>query len=276
MSKLDNKVAIVTGSGRGIGQAIAVKLAMEGARVIVNDIDDAPARETQTIIEKKGYKTHCVNGDVAEEDFGDRLIAETLDRFGDIDIIVNNAGYIWNTTIQNHTDEQWYAMLDVHATAPFRILRAASHFFRDMAKREQSEGKVQCRKIVNVSSLSGLLGTATQLAYSAGKAALIGMTKTLAKEWGRYNVTVNCIAFGDIATRLTQPLDDGPKTIEVKGREFKVGLDPTFLETNSKLLVPLGRRGTVEEAAGAVYLFCLPESDFITGQVLACSGGYGP
>jgi 3-oxoacyl-[acyl-carrier protein] reductase len=274
MSRIENKVAIVTGSGRGIGRAIAIKLAAEGAKVVVNDIDDAPVVETQTIMEKQGFETHSFIGDVTEKDFGDRLIAETLKRFGSIDIIVNNAGYIWNTTIQNHTDEQWYAMIDVHATAPFRILRAASHFFRDTAKHERAEGKVQCRKIVNISSLSGLSGSATQLAYSAGKAALIGITKTLAKEWGRYNVTVNCIAFGDISTRLTQPLDDGPKTIAVKGREFKVGLDKSFFEME-KFMTPLGRRGTVEEAAGAVYLFCIPESDFITGQVLSCCGGLG-
>lgn len=274
MSRIENKIAIVTGSGRGIGRAIALKLAAEGAKVVVNDLDDAPALETRTIMEKQGFEAHCFIGDVTEKDFGDQLITETLDRFGGIDIIVNNAGYIWNTAIQNHTDEQWYAMIDVHATAPFRILRAASRFFRDAARREQAAGKVQCRKIVNVSSLSGLSGNATQLAYSAGKAAVIGMTKTLAKEWGRYNVTVNCVAFGDIATRLTQPLDDGPKTITVKERELKVGLDKHFFEME-KLMTPLGRRGTVEEAAGAVYLFCIPESDFITGQVLSCCGGLG-
>ena len=275
MRKLDDKVAIVTGSGRGIGRAIAVKLAKEGAKVMVNDLDNDPAEETKTIINDQGYDAHIFPGDVTEVDFGDRLIAETLRHYGTIDIIVNNAGYIWNTAIQNHTDEQWYAMIDVHATAPFRILRAASHFFRDAAKREQSGGEIRCRKVVNISSLSGLMGSATQLAYSAGKAALIGMTKTLAKEWGRYNVTVNCIAFGDIATRLTQPLDNGPKTIEVKGRELKVGLDPGFFQMY-QAMTPLGRRGTVEEAAGAVYLFCIPESDFITGEVLSCSGGWGP
>ena len=275
MRKLEDKIAIVTGSGRGIGRAIAVKLADEGANVIVNDIDDAPAIETQQIIQAQGNEAFIVKGDVTEEDFGDRLIKETLARYGTLDIIVNNAGYIWNTAIQNHTDEQWYAMIDVHATAPFRILRAASHFFRDAFKREKAKNSVRCRKIVNISSLSGLSGSATQLAYSAGKAALIGMTKTLAKEWGRYNVTVNCVAFGDIATRLTEPLHDGPKTIEVKGRQLKVGLDPGFLEFYHQI-TPLGRRGTVEEAAGAVYLFCIPESDFITGEILSCSGGSGP
>lgn len=272
MSKLAGKVAIVTGSGRGIGRAIAAKLADEGARVVVNDLDEEPAQETLDALRAQGSEGHAVVGDVTAPDFGERLIGETLARFGTLDILVNNAGYIWNTTIQNHSDEQWYAMLDVHATAPFRILRAAAGFLRDTAKRERAEGTLRCRKVVNISSISGIYGSATQLAYSAGKAAQVGITKTLAKEWGRYNVTVNCVAFGDIDTRLTQPLEGAHETIEVQGRDYKVGVERATIEL-MRSLTPLGRRGTVEDAAGAVSLFCLPESDFVTGQVLVCSGG---
>ncbi len=273
MKKLEGRVAIVTGSGRGIGRAIATKLADEGARVVVNDLEDAPARETLALLEGSGAEAHAVVGDVAAEDFGDRIVGETVERFGGLDILVNNAGYIWNTTIQNHTDEQWYAMLDVHATAPFRILRAAAPVFRAAAKREAASGAVRCRKVVNISSISGVFGAATQLAYSAAKSAQLGMTKTLAKEWGRYNVTVNCVAFGDIDTRLTRPLEGAPETIDVRGRDLKVGVDRGTQELMTSL-TPLGRRGSPEEAAGAVYLFCLPESDFVTGQVLVCSGGF--
>jgi 3-oxoacyl-[acyl-carrier protein] reductase len=164
-------------------------------------------------------------------------------------------------------------MLDVHATAPFRILRAAAPVFRAAAKREAASGAVRCRKVVNISSISGVFGAATQLAYSAAKSAQLGMTKTLAKEWGRYNVTVNCVAFGDIDTRLTRPLEGAPETIDVRGRDLKVGVDRGTQELMTSL-TPLGRRGSPEEAAGAVYLFCLPESDFVTGQVLVCSGGF--
>ncbi|MCP3683483.1 MAG: SDR family NAD(P)-dependent oxidoreductase, partial [bacterium] len=194
MKKLHGKVAIITGSGRGIGRAIAVKLSQEGANCVVNDLDEASASETCDLISNTGNQAKAAIGDITEPEFGDRLVNVAIDNFGGIDIIVNNAGYIWNSTIQKHTDEQWYAMLDIHATAPFRILRAAAHYFREVAKQEQAEGVHACRKIVNVSSISGLQGTATQLAYSAGKAALVGMTKTLAKEWGRYNITVNCVA----------------------------------------------------------------------------------
>jgi 3-oxoacyl-[acyl-carrier protein] reductase len=272
MGALADRVAIVTGSGRGIGRAIARKLAAEGARVVLNDLDEAPAREAAEELRAGGADVAAVVGDVAAADFGERIVGEALARFGGLDIVVNNAGYIWNTTVQKTTDEQWHAMLDIHATAPFHVLRAAGKVFREAAKREQQQGSVRCRKVVNVSSISGVYGAATQIAYSAGKAAVIGITKTLAKEWGRYNVTVNCVAFGDIATRLTAPLSGEPKTVNVHGRELKVGLDEMHLAMMQQL-TPLGRRGTVEEAAGAVYLLCIPESDFVTGQVLVCSGG---
>ena len=272
MGKLDGKVAIVTGSGRGIGRAIATKLAHEGARIVVNDLDEAPAKETVAALEAKGGEAHALVGDVAAEDFGERIVSTALERFGELDILVNNAGYIWNTAIQNHTDEQWYAMLDVHATAPFRILRAAARHFRDAGKKERAAGVARCRKVVNISSVAGTTGGATQLAYSAGKAAVVGITKTLAKEWGRYNVTVNCVAFGYIETRLTQTFEGAASTIEVKDRELKVGFDRSSI-AKIEQQTPLGRSGTAEEAAGAVYLLCLPESDFITGQVLHCCGG---
>ncbi|MDX2032375.1 MAG: SDR family oxidoreductase [Blastocatellia bacterium] len=270
--KLSGKIAIVTGSGRGIGRAIAMKLAEEGAAVVINDLDEGPVQETIAALEARGRTAYAFPGDVTAADFGERMLSETLARFGGVDIIVNNAGYIWNTAIQNHTDEQWYAMLDVHATAPFRLLRAAAEYFRDVSRREATQGSIACRKVVNISSLSGVYGAATQLAYSAGKAAVIGMTRTLAKELGRYNVTVNCVAYGHIATRLTQPIGDAPRTIEVNGRELKVGLSQNAIEMG-KALTPLGRPGTLDEAAGAVYLLCIPESDFISGQVLHCSGG---
>lgn len=270
MSKLDSKVAIVTGAGRGIGRAIALKLAGEGASVVVNDLDPEPVSETATAIRAAGARVHVVSGDVTQPDFGDRIIAQSIEAFSGIDIIVNNAGYIWNTTIQKNTDEQWYAMLDIHATAPFRILRAASNYFRDVTKLE---GQPKCRKVVNVTSMAGVTGAATMAAYSAGKAAIIGLTKTLAKEWGRYNVTVNCVAFGLIETRLTQEVGDVPKTIEVKGHELKVGID-AGTRGMMNMLTPLGRPGTPQEAAGAVYLFCIPESDYVSGQVLLCAGGF--
>ena len=253
MNKLDGKIAIVTGAGRGIGRAIARKLAGEGARVVLNDLDPDPLEETAGFIRDAGGSARTMRGDVTAPDFGERFVDEAITGFGGLDIVVNNAGYVWNTTIQKHTDDQWYAMLDVHATAPFRVLRAAAAHFRDAAKRE---GTPRCRKVVNVSSMAGVTGAATMAGYSSGKAAIVGLTKTLAKEWGRYNVTVNCVAFGLIETRLTGEFSEGPTAIHVAGRDLKVGLDAGTRGVMN-MLTPLGRPGTPEEAAGAVYLLCM-------------------
>ena len=272
MGTLDGKVALVTGAGRGIGAAIARKLAASGAKVVVSDLDPDPAAETAAAITGQGGSAVTLVGDVADTDFGARAVAAALEAFGDLDIIVNNAGYIWNSAIQNISDAQWYAMIDVHATAPFRILRAAQPHFRAAAKREAEAGTPKHRKVVNISSVSGLYGAATQFAYSAAKASLIGVTRTLAKEWGRFRVNVNCVAFGYIDTRLTQRFEGRPATIDVKGQQHKVGLDARMIDALTPT-IPLGRAGTPEEAAGAVYLLCIPESDYVSGQVLVCDGG---
>ncbi|HIF09538.1 MAG TPA: SDR family oxidoreductase, partial [Sneathiellales bacterium] len=252
MGKLNSKVAIVTGSGRGIGRVIALKLANEGAHVVVNDLDADPTAEVVAEINGgEGPEALGFQGDVTDKNFGDDIVTAALGKYGRLDIIVNNAGYIWNTSIINHTDEQWDAMMDVHAKAPFRLLRAAGAYFRAEAKKAQAEGKdAPCRKVVNISSVAGVFGGATQCSYSAGKAAVVGLTKALCKEWGGYNVTVNAVAFGLIQTRLTQTWDDGEKkSIDVKGREFKVGFPEESLEHIIQN-TPLRRAGRPEDAAG--------------------------
>lgn len=273
MNKLEGKTAIVTGSGRGIGQAIALKLASEGARLVINDLDAGPTEETIARIKALGSDAVACLGDVTAADFGTRIVNAALEKFGGIDIIVNNAGYAWDGVIQKMSDEQWYAMLDVHATAPFRIIRAASEFIRNAAKKEKEEGRRVQRKVVNISSIAGLYGNAGQMGYSAGKAAIIGMTKTMAKEWGRYNVNVNCVAFGLIQTRMTQIMGSGDAVAKIGEREVKIGVQQEFMDFMNKM-IPLGRGGTPEEAAGAVYLMCIPESDYISGEVLLASGGF--
>ena len=275
MSKLAGKVALVSGSGRGIGQAIALKLASEGAKVVVNDLDPVPAAETVAAIEAAGSEALAVVGDVTAKDFGERFVKAALDRWGRIDIIVNNAGYPWDGVVQKVSDEQWYAMMDVHASAPFRVLRAAAEYFKTAAKAEKERGEVVQRKVVNISSIAGVNGNPGQIAYAAGKAAIVGMTKTLAKEWGRYNINVNCVAFGWIKTRITKPIGSGEETAVIAGREVKMGIQPEFIAQMEKM-IPLGRGGTPDEAAGAVYLFCIPESDYVSGQLLVCGGGTAP
>jgi 3-oxoacyl-[acyl-carrier protein] reductase len=273
MGTLTGKVAIVSGSGRGIGREIALKLAAEGAKVVVNDLDAEPAADTVAAISAAGGSATACVGSVTEEGFAERFVAAAVEGFGGLDIIVNNAGYTWDTVIQKMTDEQWDAILDVHLKAPFRILRAAQPVIAAAAKAAKAAGEpVPCRKVVNISSLAGLGGNAGQVNYASAKAGITGLTKTLAKEWGRYNVTVNTVAFGFIKTRLTETPADGDGTIDVAGREIKVGVNPDLL-TAMEQMIPLGRAGTPSEAAGSVYLLCLPESDYVSAQTLVCGGG---
>jgi 3-oxoacyl-[acyl-carrier protein] reductase len=273
MSKLEGKVALVSGSGRGIGRCIALKLAAEGARVVVNDMDDAPARETVAAIRAAGGEATACIGSVTAPDFAERFVGAAIGQYKGLDIIVNNAGYTWDNVIQKMTDEQWHAMLDVHLTAPFRILRAAAGFIRQASKTEAAAGAAVYRKVVNISSLAGVGGNAGQANYAAAKAGVMGLTAALAKEWGRYRVNVNCVAFGLIRTRLTQAAAAAGAVIEVGGRQIDVGVNPDLLQAVERM-VPLGRSGTPEEAAGAVYLFCTPESDYISGQTIVCGGGF--
>ena len=270
--KLQGKVALVSGSGRGIGREIALKLAHEGASVVINDLDPAPAAQTVNDIVAAGGKAVACVGNVTEAGFADRFVATAIDQFGGLDIIVNNAGYTWDNVVQKMTDEQWEAMLAVHLTAPFRIMRAASGFIREAAKREAEAGLSVHRKVVNISSTSGVYGNAGQANYAAAKAGINGLTKAMAKEWGRYKVNVNSVAFGLIKTRLTEASADADAKIEIAGQAIKVGVNPQILKT-AEAMIPLGRGGTPEEAAGAVYMFCIPESNYVSGQVLVCGGG---
>jgi 3-oxoacyl-[acyl-carrier protein] reductase len=272
MGMLDGKVAIITGSGRGIGAATAQLLGSEGARVIVSDLDAAPAEETAAAIHAAGGQAIVIAGDVTDPAFPKRLIQGTLDAFGGIDIIVNNAGYTWDAVIQNMTDKQWYAIMDVHTTAPFRILREASHFIREAAKQEAAaNGRANPRKIINVSSVSGVYGNAGQANYSTAKAGITGLTKTMAKEWGRFNVQSNCVCYGFIDTRLTAAKESAEK-IQRDGEEIALGI-PDQMRQMAALTISLGRPGTPQEAAGPVLFLASPLSNYVSGIVLEVTGG---
>jgi 3-oxoacyl-[acyl-carrier protein] reductase len=274
MNTLRGKVAIVTGSGRGIGRAVALKLATHGASIVVNDLDEAPANEVVEAIRAAGGTAITCNGSVTAADFGERIVQAAIDAFGTLDIIVNNAGYTRDGVIQKQSDEQFQAMLDVHVTAPFRILRAAAEPWRALAKAEAAEGREVIRKVVNISSISGVNGNAGQVNYSAAKSAVVGMTKTLAKEWGRLKVCVNCVAFGFIETRLNLPSGHPDTIADIEGKSLRFGVPDSFREAVISQ-IPFNRAGTAEEAAGAVYFFCAPESDYVSGQTLLAAGGLG-
>lgn len=272
MTKLAGKVALVTGAGRGIGREIARKLGSEGALLVVNDLDREPAEETANLLRKDGTQAVAFPGSVTAPDFGERFVQAAQDTYGRLDIIVNNAGYTWDSVVHKTTDEQFDAMLDVHLRAPFRILRAATGAFREAANRDAEAGERTVRKVVNISSVAGLGGNVGQAGYASGKAGVVGLTRTLAKEWGRYQVTVNAVAFGLISTRLTEAPAGTGATIDVDGRDIKVGIGDE-LRSALEAGIPLGRAGTPADAANAVYLFTIPESDYITGQVVIAGGG---
>jgi 3-oxoacyl-[acyl-carrier protein] reductase len=268
MKALEGKAAIVTGSARGIGRATAELLVAHGARVLVNDLDAGAAEHAAAEI---GENAAVFSGDLTRDGVPDALVQAAVDAFGRLDIVVNNAGYTWDAMAHKMSDEQFRAMLEIHTVAPFRVLRAASPYLRDEGKRDRDEGREVFRKVVNVTSISGTQGNLGQANYSTAKAGLVGLTKTLAREWGPFKVNVNAVAFGFIDTRLTASSDEGA-TIERDGQEIRLGI-PAQMRELASTIIPLGRPGTAEEAAGAIFFLCSPWSNFVHGQVLTVNGG---
>jgi 3-oxoacyl-[acyl-carrier protein] reductase len=268
MGVLDDKVAIVTGSARGIGKATAELLSEQGAKVVVNDLDGDAAQETADAI---AGETAVYAGDLTAEGSPEALIQTALDAWGKIDIIVNNAGYTLDAPIHKMSDDWFQKMLDIHLVAPFRVIRAAAPHLREPAKAERERGEEVFRKIVNVSSISGTMGNAGQANYSAGKAGVVGLTKTLAKEWGQFKVNVNAVAFGYIETRLTASKDEA-NVAEIAGEKVQLGI-PDQLRGMAAMMIPLGRPGSPHEAAGGIFFLCSPWSNYVHGQVLNVTGG---
>jgi len=268
MGVLDDKVAIVTGSARGIGRATAELLSEHGAKVVINDLDTDLAAQTASEI---AGETAVFGGDLTKAEAPEALVGAALDAWGKIDIIVNNAGYTIDAPIHKMSDEAYQRMLDIHTIVPFRVIRAAAPHLREPAKKEREEGVEVFRKIVNVSSISGTMGNAGQANYSSGKAAVVGLTKTLAKEWGQFKINVNAVAFGWIETRLTAS-KDSENTMEIDGQTVQLGI-PDQMRSLAPMMIPLGRPGTPEEAAGGVFFLCSPWSNYVHGQTLNVTGG---
>jgi 3-oxoacyl-[acyl-carrier protein] reductase len=249
MGVLDGKAAIVTGSARGIGRATAALLAEHGARVLVNDLDADAAEQAAREIGAEVYA-----GDLTGDGVPEGLVQRAVDAFGGLDIVVNNAGSTWDGMAHKMSEEQFRAMLEIHTVVPFRVLRAAAPHLRGAGKREAEEGREVFRKVVNVTSIAGTQGNLGQVNYATAKAGLVGMTKTLAREWGPFKVNVNAVAFGFVETRMTASL-------------------PERMREAAPQIIPLGRPARPEEAAGAIFLLCSPWSNFIHGQVITASGG---
>jgi 3-oxoacyl-[acyl-carrier protein] reductase len=269
MGVLDGKAAIVTGSARGIGRATAELLAEHGARILINDLDEDLARQAASEIVGE---TAVFAGDLTQDGVPEALVQRAVDAFGALDIVVNNAGYTWDGMLHKMSDEQFRAMLEIHTVVPFKVLRAAAPYLRDAGKFDREAGREIFRKVVNVTSISGTQGNVGQANYSAAKAGLVGLTKTLAREWGPFKVNVNAVAFGFVETRLTAASDEGGETIERGGHEIRLGI-PQKMRELAPMIIPLGRPATPEDAAGPIFFLCSPWSNFVHGQVITASGG---
>ena len=268
MTVLDGKVAIVTGSARGIGRATAELLSQQGAKVLINDLDGDVAEQTASEIPGE---TLVFSGDLTKEGVCDQLVQKVIDEWGKVDILVNNAGYTLDAPVHKMSDDWFQRMLDIHSIVPFRMCRAVAPHMREPAKLEREEGREVFRKIVNTSSVSGTMGNPGQANYASGKAAVVGLTKTLAKEWGQFKINVNAVAFGYIETRLTASKDES-NVMEIDGEKVQLGI-PDQMRGMASMLIPLGRSGTTQEAAGGVFFLCSPWANYVTGQVLNITGG---
>jgi len=274
--QLEGQVAIITGSGRGIGAETAKLFAKHGAKVVVSDLDEKKSQEISDEINANGGSSISISGDITEPNFSDQIVKATLEKYGKVNILVNNAGYTWDGVIHKMTDQQWEAMIKVHNTAPFRLIRSLAQHFRDSAKAEiDKHGRpIENRVVINISSTSGIHGNFGQINYATAKMGIVGLTKTVAKEWGSFGIRCNAIAFGFIETRLTQNKALG-EFIEVNGKKVALGIPDSGKKENKYEHIPLGRPGKPEEAAASILLLASPLSSYITGHTLEVTGGMG-
>ncbi|KAF9042234.1 NAD(P)-binding protein [Panaeolus papilionaceus] len=270
---LAGEVAIITGAGQGIGRSAALLFAKEGAKVVISDIDAKKLEAVAEEIAALGGDSLSVAGDVGADDFPKKIVDATVQKYGKINHIVNNAGFTFDKMLHTTPDDTFDIIMKIHVRAPFRLIRQAAPYFR--VKPEQREN----RSIINVSSTSGLHGNVGQANYAAAKSAVIGLTKTIAKEWGPFGVRANTVAFGLIHTRLTASKEAGV-TIEIDGKKVALGVPgaPRPTETpkpEAYPFIPLRRGGTPEEAASSVLFLASPLASYVSGHTLEVTGGAG-
>jgi 3-oxoacyl-[acyl-carrier protein] reductase len=264
---IEGRVAIVTGAGRGIGQGVALKLAEEGAQVVVNDLEQAPLDDTIRQIEAMGGRVAGLAGSVTEEGIGERLASLAVERFGDVHVVVTAAGYTWDGMAHRMSDEQWQAIIDVHLTGTFRVVRDAFKVMRENAREAIDRGeRPVARHIVTISSQSGF-GNLGQVNYAAAKAGIVGLTRTIALEGAMFNVLANSVAFGVIDTRLTRARESQ----EERFGQAVLGIPEAQREKMVDLL-PMKRVGTVDEAVGPIVFLCSDPSNYVSGALLEVNG----
>lgn len=268
MGVLTERVALVTGAGRGIGRATALRLAADGAAVVVNDLDGQVADETAGQIVAAGGRALAVAGNAARRADADAVVAAALDTFGHLDIVVNNAGITRDKIFHQLTEEALDAVLDASLRSTFTITQAAIGHLRDAAKAEiAATGEpAYHRKIVNTSSVVAFTGNPGQWNYTAAKGALISVTKTLALELGPLRINVNAVAPGFVETRLTAP-HGSPE-------HAQTGLGiPEASRQAVRAMISLGRLGVPEDIANVTAFLVSPDSDFVTGVTIPVTGG---
>lgn len=271
---LTGEVAIITGAGQGIGRSTALLFVKEGAKVVVSDIDENRLATVVSEIKAAGGDALGVPGDVGADDFPKKIVDATVQKYGKINHIVNNAGFTFDKMLHTMPDDSWDIIMKIHVRAPFRLIRQAAPYFR--LKPEAREN----RSIINISSVSGLHGNVGQANYAAAKAAVVGLTKTIAKEWGPFGVRANTVAFGLIHTRLTAPKEAGA-TIEIDGKKVVLGVPGASLPTEASpdpeayTWIPLRRGGTPDDAAGSIFFLASPLASYVSGHTLEVTGGFG-
>jgi len=264
------------GAAQGIGKSAALLFAKEGAKVVVSDLDEKKVQAVADEIKAAGGDAIAVGGDVAADDFPAKILDATIRRYGKLNHIINNAGFTYDRMLHTMPDDAWDIIMKVHVRAPFRLIRAAAPFMRIKA---EPGNPPENRSIINVSSTSGLHGNVGQANYATAKSAIIGFTRTIAKEWGTFGVRANTVAFGYILTRLTAAKEDGA-SIEIGGKKVALGIPGAKAPTstvssgpNAFPLIPLGRPGTTDEAAAAMLFLASPLASYVTGHTLEVTGG---
>lgn len=254
--RLEGKNCIVTGAGRGIGRAIVLAFAAEGANVLINDVDEAAASEVAAEIEALGVGAAVNTAAIGTVEAAESLVATALEAFGDIDVLVNNAGILRDKMLHNMSEEDFDLVIQVHLKGTWACGREVVRYWRPQAKQEKEDGRLtRYRKIVNVTSPSGLIGSVGQSNYSAAKMGIVGLTKTWAKELGQYQVNVNAVS-PTALTAMTEPLMQDPEAAKKRLARF-----------------PLGRYGAPEEIAPAFVYLASSDSNYVTGQILCVDGG---
>ncbi|GAB7353337.1 hypothetical protein MBLNU459_g3827t1 [Dothideomycetes sp. NU459] len=263
---VQDHVILITGAAQGIGREAAIQLARNGAKIAINDVDATKANATVQELVDAGYEAMAITGDLLDENVPGQLIQKVLDKWGKVNCLVNNAGFCFDAAIHKMEEAKFDIIMKIHNYVPYRLVKALSGHWMDPKNANMP------KSIVNVSSTSGLHGAMGQINYSTAKAGILGLTKTVAAEWGRYNVRCNAVAYGWIDTRITRP-PTAETTLQLGSQTIAPGIPENAKKWRDTSDIPLGRMGTPEEAASVILFLASPMANYISGTCIECTGG---